>query len=182
MSNLPAAPHDTKSTSESEERVNLDQLHAERQFSGDWNESSADLLEKWLEKSKTQAQLHRRAARRKLFRYRLVAIPSILLSTTASALAFFVSGTGCDQNYDPDIQVATSVTASLATVFTAVQTLYGFNTSHHRHMHAASRFGALAQQIQIQLYLPISRKNDVEITLRDITHQFAEIVNNAPLL
>jgi hypothetical protein len=168
--------------SDVDEEVNLNELDAEQRFPGDWNESSANLLEDWLKNCKNQTSIHVAAARKKRFRYRVIALPTILLSATASALAFFVSGTGCEGDYDPDIQIVTSITASLATVLTAVQTLFAFNTTQQRHVHTASRFTTLAQQIKIQLYLPIARKDDVEITLREITNQFADIVNNAPLL
>ena len=170
----------------SNEDIELKVLKEQTIYSGDWNESSADLLESWLQKCKKHAKLHIIAAKKKQYRGRMLSIPTIVCGVLASALSFYISGKGCDGTYleskAETLQILSSSFTSIATILTSINTLYSFAQSKEKHINAASRFTALSQTIALQLHLPLKRKSDIEVLLTSVTDQYANILNSSPMI
>ena len=168
-------------------RVELNLLDKEKTYAGGWTESTTDLLEKWLQKCQIEAELHTMAAKRKLCKHRAMTIPTVIAGTMASAMSFYNTGGGCDADASDEsganpLNIMVSVLTASAAILSSVNTMYSFAQGKQKHVNTAAQYVQLAQLIQVQLYLPITRKSDVEVLLTSVTDQFTNITTSAPLM
>lgn len=164
--------------------INMEEMDRERVYANDWTDQTAGILERWIEKSKTETKRHMDAAKKKRWCGRALSVPMIVFGAVASSLSFFASASapecpGTDRT--TTIQISASVFTTLSAVLGSIIGVYKFEMGCQRHLNTAARFNNLTKQAQLQLYLPAHRKSDIEVTLTSISDQFSEIVNSAPL-
>lgn len=156
----------------------------EKLYPNMWTESSMNLLESWLVKCEDAAEAHTNAAKGSRTKNRQVAIPSICLGASATALAFFSVGDSCDvdDNGPGAISISVAVLTSALSVLGGISSLYSFSEKQSKHIAAAGSFTNLARKIQVCIFLPMSLRAQCEVVLTDVSAEFANLVNTSPLL
>ena len=183
----PHARRGRRRSSVDEKKINLAEQALEASYEGFWTSSSIGLLESWYNKCIQAAKEHLEAAiatRRKHVR---VALPSIVVGAGATGLAFFSVGDECDETSSGRAE-ATAISVSLAVLTSALSVLGGltalFSLSERESLHtaASSNYQNLARKIQLTLFLPVSLRQHVEVTLVDVSSEYNNIYDTSPLL
>ena len=178
---------DRRRSSVAENKINLAEQALEASYEGFWTPSSLGLLETWYNKCIKASKEHLEAAiatRRKHVR---VALPSIVVGAGATGLAFFSVGDECDETSagraeSTAISVSLAVLTSLLSVLGGLTALFSLSERMSLHTAASSNYQNLARKIQLTLFLPVSLRQHVEITLVDVSSEYNNIYDTSPLL
>lgn len=156
----------------------------EKLYEGDWSSSSLNLLESWHMAAKKSAAAYAEAARKARTNHRLMAIPTIVAGTAATALAFFSAGESCGADTDDNdgLKYSAAFFTSLVSVLGGIQTLYSFDRKVAQCINASGNFENLARQAQIQIFLPNSLRAHCELVLTEISTIFSHLTTSSPLL
>lgn len=172
-----ALPTHTRKPTDS---IELADLEKQKIYYHSWTESSLDLLEKWLQNCKQKVILHNEAAKIKMRKHYCIVAPTLVLSSSASVLSFYSSG-DCPTGNDTT-QLMSSIFIAMTTLMLGLATLFNFSEKQGRHVTSANDYTNLAKSIQLQIYLPLDRKADLEVFLTSISEQMAQISISEPLL
>ena len=169
---------------EVETNARLSQFSKEKIYPGQWTESTMNLLESWMSKSRKASALHGNAARGCRTKHRMLAIPTLIVGATASALAFFSAGDTCDPNDDGSngLKYTTAILTSTLAVMGGIGALYSFAEKQSQNIVASGNFANLATRIEVQIYLPNELRANSEVVLTDFSAQYEHLVETSPLL
>lgn len=170
-----------------EKKIDLARQAMEEVYEAGWTSSALGLLETWYNKCIKSANDHQNAAVATRKKHVRVAFPSIVVGACATGLAFFSVGDECDESNAGRVE-ATAISVSLAVLTSALSVLGGltalFSLSElmQAHMVAASNYQNLARKIQLTLYIPVNLRNSCEACLVDVSAEYNNIYDQAPLL
>lgn len=164
--------------------ASLSTFSNEKEYQGQWTNTTLDLLEVWKNSCKTSAEKYAQAARNARVKHRMISIPAVILATAATAVSFFSAGDTCDpDNEDGDnLKYAVAVLTSAVSVIGGVSALYNFSSKMTQCISASGNFANLARRAEIQIYLPNSLRSHSELVLTDISIEYANLTTNSPLL
>ena len=169
---------------EVETNVRLSQFSKEKIYAGQWTESTMNLLESWMSKARKASDRHAIAARKCRSKHRMLAIPTLFVGATASALAFFSAGDTCDPDDDGSnsLKYTTAVMTSALAVMGGIAALYSFSEKQSQNNVAAGNFANLATRIEVQIFLPNELRANSEVALTDFGSQLEHLISTSPLL
>lgn len=165
--------------------IKLESQAREKVYENGWTDSSIGLMEKWFEKCEEAAEDHLLAAIAARKKHVCVSLPSIVVGSAATGLAFFSVG---DNDTDAGTTEATSISVALAVLTSALSVLGGLNslfslsTRQSLHTTAASNFQNLARKIQLTLFLPVNLRSKCDLILTDLSAEFFSIVEQSPVI
>lgn len=162
----------------------LSQFDRERVYDNMWTETTLNLLESWRKKARDASAAHANAARGARHKNRVLAIPTLFVGAAASALAFFSAGDTCNPDDDgsDSLKYLTAVLTSGLAVLGGVSTLYSFSEKMSQHISAAGGYGALADRIDVIIFLPNALRAHSEVVLTDVALSLQRLVETSPLL
>lgn len=174
-------------SSVAENKINLAEQAREQIFEAGWTSSSLGLMESWYNRCVKAALEHQEAGISTRRKHVCVALPSIVVGSAATGLAFFSVGDECDETSAGRTE-ATAISVSLAVLTSALSVMGGltalFSLSERESMHtaAASNYQNLARKIQLTLFLPVNLRSNVEVILTDVSSEYNNIYDTSPLL
>lgn len=163
----------------------LEDQARERVYDNGWTETSLGLMENWFNLCEKAAKDHTLAAIAARKKHVRVSLPSIVVGSAATGLAFFSVG---DDETDASSTQATSISVALAVLTSALSVLGGLNslfslsTRQSLHTTAASSFQNLARKIQLTLFLPVSLRSKCDLILTDVSAEYFSIVEQSPVI
>lgn len=163
---------------------NLSQLQKEKVYPNFWTDSSINLLGDWLAKCEDATDKHTRAAKRAKMKNRQIVVPSIIIGSAATGLAFFSVGNVCDSDSEEynATSIAVAILTSMLSVLHGVSSLCSFNERQSDHIAAAANFTNLSRKIQVCVFLPMELRGQCEVVLTDVSGEFTNLVNTSPLV
>ena len=167
-----------------ETNARLSVFENEKIYPNQWTESTLNLLESWMSKSRKASAMHADAARGCRKKHRMLSIPTLFVGATASALAFFSAGDTCDPDDDGTnaLKYATAILTSGLAVLGGIAALYSFSEKQSQNIVASGNFANLATRIEVQIFLPNELRANSEVTLTDFSAQFEHLIETSPLL
>lgn len=173
-----------KGMEEVDTNARLSYFEKEKVYPNEWTDSCLNMLEFWASSCRRSSEAHANAARSCRRKHRMVSIPTIVLATAATSASFFQAGTSCgDDNTDADnLKYTVACLTSLVAILGGVSALYSFNTKMSDNINASGAFANLARRANIQIFLPLHLKAHAEVTLTDISAEYAQLTNTSPLL
>ena len=166
-------------------RARLSVFERQKAYSNGWTEPGLDLIESWLLKSVEGAKAHTKAAVLCRFKHRALSVPSILVGTVATAMAFFAAGDECSvtsSGPSAALKYTTAIFTSAITALGAISELYSFNQLMSLHIAHAGMYTDLSQEIETAIFIPNELKKNIEVVLTQISGKFSHITRTAPLL
>ena len=166
-------------------RARLSVFERQRAYTNGWTEAGLDLIESWLLKSVEGAKAHTKAAVSCRMKHRALSVPSILVGTIATAMAFFSAGDDCSASSSgptPALKYTTAIFTSAITAMGAISELYSFNQLMSLHIAHAGMYTDLSQEIETAIFIPNELKKNIEVVLTQISGKFSHITRTAPLL
>lgn len=160
-------------------------MDRQKTYSQGWNESSLDLLEALFTESTKKAKAYAEAARKSRSKHRMLAIPTLIIASAATATSFFAAGNECDAEDPSDsdsLKISVAFLTSVTAVLGGVASLYSFDSKTTACIAASGSFDALAKKTQIQIFLTNELKGPVEVVINDVSAEFTHLVNTSPLL
>ena len=154
-------------------------------YDNGWTETSLALMENWFNLCETAASDHTLAAIAARKKHVWVSLPSIVVGSAATGLAFFSVG---DDKTDASYTEATAISVALAVLTSALSVLGGLNslfslsTRQSLHTTAASNFQNLARKIQLTLFLPVNLRSKCDLILTDLSAEYFSIVEQSPVI
>jgi len=169
---------------EVETNARLSKFEQEKVYDNMWTNSSLNLLESWLKKSRGRSTAHVAAAKGARYKHRLLTIPTLFVGATASALAFFSAGDTCNPDDDGSnaLKYSTAVLTSILAIMGGIGTLYSFSEKMSQNIMAAGAFDGLASRIETQIFLPNALRSQVEVCLVDFSSQLEHLIESSPLI
>ncbi|CAM9106540.1 unnamed protein product, partial [Ectocarpus sp. 13 AM-2016] len=170
-----------------EKNINFSDHAREQLFDSDWSPSSLKLMESWYNKCMKASQSHIEAAIAARKRHVRVALPSIVVGSAATGIAFFSVGDECDETSAGRAE-ATAISVSLAVLTSALSVLGGFTAlfalseRQQAHTTAAANFQNLARKIQLTLFIPAKLRNSCELKLSEASAEYNHIVESSPVV
>lgn len=169
-----------------ETNARLSVFDKEKIYPNEWTNSSMNLIESWLKICRDNATKYAAAARKARSMNRLIAVPTIILGTLATALSFWSAGSDpCSGDDDEDelgIKIGVAALTSGVAVLGGVNSLYSFSEKMSRCISAAGSFTNLARRIEIQVYLANHLRAHSEVVMTDFSAELASLVQHSPLL
>lgn len=164
--------------------ASLSTFSNEKEYPGQWTNTTLDLLEVWKNSCKTSADKYAQAARKARVKHRMISIPTILVATAATALSFFSAGDTCEPDSEDgdNLKYSVAVLTSAVSVLGGISALYNFSSKVSQCISASGNFANLARRAEIQIYLPNSLRSHSELVLTDISIEYANLTTNSPLL
>jgi hypothetical protein len=157
--------------------LNLEKQTLEKRFDGGWTETAQNIMEEWLDKSLKEAKRHENKSKMYRRRHVWLSIPSFSIGNIASVLAFMNVGLA---ERSADVNITTAICTSLAAIFGGVISLMKYGERSERHHAAATAYRALSTHIQAQLYLPVERREIIELAYERVISRFEDIAASAP--
>ncbi len=162
----------------------LSQFEREKVYDNMWTETTLNLLESWRKKARDASKAHACAARGARHKNRVLSIPTLFVGAAASAMAFFAAGDTCNPEDDGSdtLKYLTAIMTSGLAVLGGVASLYSFSEKMSQHITAAGGYGALADRIDVIIFLPNKLRAHSEVVLTDIALSLQRLVETSPLL
>lgn len=160
----------------------LSQLQKEKVYPNYWTDSSLNLLGDWLSKCEDAAEKHTTAAKLAKNRNRLLMIPTLIIGSAATGLAFFSVGDACSDATSGEPKLFVAVLTSMLSVLHGVGSLCSFSERQSEHIAAAANFTNLSRKIQVCVFLPMELRGQCEVVLTDVSGEFTSLVNTSPLV
>lgn len=163
----------------------LEDQARETVYDNGWTETSLGLMENWFNMCEKAAKDHTVAAIAARKKHVRVSLPSIVVGSAATGLAFFSVGddeTDTSRTASTSISVALAVLTSALSVLGGLNSLFSLSTRQSLHTTAASNFQNLARKIQLTLFLPVSLRSKCDLILTDVSAEYFSIVEQSPMI
>jgi hypothetical protein len=138
----------------------------------------AQLLHTWLRRVYAVLAAHHSAAAKFERRHYLIGIPSVSLSAAVGTTIFAT----LLRNPEPPAQVAVGLGSVCAAVLTCLLTFLRYDQRAEKHRRAAVKFGILMRELEQQLSLPCSSREELLAFVDGIRKRWDELNEQGPTM
>ena len=142
-----------------------------------WSNRTLHLMRVTLNDCKIRTEKHTLKAFYYSRLHKLFALPSLVFSSVATSLAFWVVGS--PEVPSLNLSVSIAILSAISSLIKAIESTYRFNIQEQDHKIAVHNYGRLARQIELYVIQPDSNAKE---TLRDIKKDYENILMNSPYI
>ena len=142
-----------------------------------WSNRTLHVMRVTLNDCKVRSEKHTLKAFYYSRLHKLFALPSLVISSVATSLAFWVVGSSKVPSLNLSVSIA--ILSAISSLIKAIESTFKFNIQEQDHKIAMHNYGRLSRKIELYVIQPDS---DAKETLKSIKKDYENILMNSPYI
>ena len=138
-----------------------------------WTKKHNEFMNKICNESKSACISHNIAYKKKLYYYRVLSIPTMILPIISA---------GINEYINEDLKYITTCFMILSSGCGLINTLYNFGKSSQQHNEYAGKYSELCQQIEYVLCRSKKNRQACDVSMQKYIFKLQSLNSNAPML
>ena len=138
-----------------------------------WTKKHNEFMNKICNESKSSCISHNIAYKKKLYYYRVLSIPTMILPIISA---------GINEYIDDDLKYITTCFMVLSSGCSLINTLYNFGKSSAKHNEYSGKYSDLCQEIEYTLCRSRKNRQACDVSMQKYIFKLQSLNSNAPML